>query len=646
MTQGRQQRIAAACAVLIASLVLCGCGGGPAVAVRTTPGQADTVRLQALMDSANNAVRRGDATNGAAFAREALRAARALGMREGGSEAMRLLGRARERANDVDSAMVCFRSAIAIADSADLQVAKAKALTNLGLLERSRGQYEEALEHLLACARIMEAHGDTLEVARTEHNISELYYRLGDLPKALASEQDALARYRRMGDAARTSNALCNLGYLLVLAKRPDTALIVLKGSVRSGDSVSVSGPVLKPRVNLALAYDALGLADSTMATNVYALRLAGEQGDLFTRIVLLNNIGEDLLKTGRVEEAGRNFRESLDLADSLGSLEDAMIAHGALAAYFERKGDLRAALAEERLHKSLSDSLMNDQRQSTMAETMVRYESEKKDRENEQLRTRMMAGELEQQRYRSWALLAIAALVIVVLAAFLFVGTVRQRERQRRLELEQQALRLQMDPHFLFNALNTIPGLYASADVRTAKNYVEHLADLLRSILETSRRPLVPLRSELEVLEHYLAVSVMRHPGHFTYTIIVYPEVDKDRVLVPPMLLQPLVENAIQHGLLPGPPGGAVRVEIVRQGLELVCRVLDNGIGREASGRSTARRLGDHLGLAVTEERIRKFNRGRGRIPGLRILDLSDAQGRAMGTEVVVRLHHMRDAS
>ncbi len=630
---------------LVALLVVFGCEGGSHEKVQRS-NAPDSLRTAAMLDSAALAIRAGREMAGADLSRQAMRLALAANSAAEESEAIRLLGRAKEAGNDLDSATICYRRALALADSAELPTARVRALTSLGLAENLRGQYAAALEHMLAAARINEALNDTLELARTHHNIAELHYHLGDLPSALASERDALSRYRRIGEARRTANSLSNLGYLLLLAEKPDSALIVLKEAVRMGDSASMSGPVLRPRVNLALAYDALGMADSNLVINQRALALADEQGDLFTRIVLLNNIGEDLMKMGKVEEAGHNFRESLHLADSVGSLEDAMIAHGALAGYHERKGDASAALAEERLRKVLSDSLMNSERQSTMAEMLVKYESEKKDRENEQLRSRMMAGELEQERYRSWALMAGSALVIVVLTAILLVSNVRQRERQRRLELEQQALRLQMDPHFLFNALNTIPGLYASADVRTAKSYVEHLADLLRSVLETSRQRLIPLRAELEVLEHYLAVSSMRHPGHFTYHIRVLPDVDKEHVLLPPMLLQPLVENAIQHGLVPREAGGALHVEIMRQGLELVCRVRDNGVGRSASQRSSAQRLGAHLGLSVTEQRITKFNGRRSRIQGLDIHDLADAKGRSAGTEVVVRLRYLRDAS
>jgi sensor histidine kinase YesM len=219
-----------------------------------------------------------------------------------------------------------------------------------------------------------------------------------------------------------------------------------------------------------------------------------------------------------------------------------------------------------------------------------------------------------------------------------LLLQRARERARRREAELEQQALRLQMDPHFLFNALNTIPGLYAAADVRTATAYVGHLSNLLRLILETSRKLQVPLRQELELLEHYLHVSRSRHPGAFTYAINVDPLIDRDAVCIPPMLLQPLVENAILHGLVPRKEGGALQVDIDRSNGVLVCRVRDNGIGRRASARANGDPFPVSRGLAITAERMRQYNRGRVATDGLRIVDLHDEQGRPKGTEVVVR--------
>lgn len=243
----------------------------------------------------------------------------------------------------------------------------------------------------------------------------------------------------------------------------------------------------------------------------------------------------------------------------------------------------------------------------------------------------------------RSWNLwLAVAAAVLVTVVLGLIIALVRRsmREaaRRREAELEHQALRAQMDPQFLFHALATIPVLYASGDPRQAQAYVEHVSKLLRLTLETSSKWRVPLRQEIDLLEHYLHVCSSRHPGAYTYSVHVDPSVDTESVTLPPLLLQPLVENAIVHGLVPRKEGGMLSVEIARVNDILVSRIRDNGIGRAASVRTKRHVPRPSEGLALTAERMRRFNRGRGPGDGLRILDLHDDRGRPAGTEVIVR--------
>jgi LytS/YehU family sensor histidine kinase len=274
----------------------------------------------------------------------------------------------------------------------------------------------------------------------------------------------------------------------------------------------------------------------------------------------------------------------------------------------------------------------MNADKDRTMSELLVQNDVQRRERENTELRTEQALAELRARDLR--VLLAVVCLLAMAVAvlAWSLVQRTRERARRRETELEQQALRLQMDPHFLFNALNTIPGLYASTDARTATTYVSHLSNLLRLILETSRTMQVPLRQELELLEHYLAVSTSRHSGVFSWWITVDPTLDRDAVRIPPMLLQPLVENAVHHGLVPRKRNGELHVEVARTGDTLVCRVRDNGIGRAARQRTKGEVLGASRGLQITAERLEQLNRGRAAEDGIRIVDLHDADGRRRG--------------
>jgi two-component system, LytTR family, sensor kinase len=172
--------------------------------------------------------------------------------------------------------------------------------------------------------------------------------------------------------------------------------------------------------------------------------------------------------------------------------------------------------------------------------------------------------------------------------------------------EARLNALRMQLDPHFLFNALNTISSLVVSQP-KLARGMIEQLGDLLRLSLESGRRQQVRLSEELEFLGHYLAIQKARF-GDSLNVVIDVSAASRD-VMVPSLILQPLVENAVRHGLSPRPGGGTVWVKATIDHPVLYITVEDDGVGLGESW--TEDRIG--LGLGVTRERIAMLHRAPG---------------------------------
>jgi signal transduction histidine kinase len=165
--------------------------------------------------------------------------------------------------------------------------------------------------------------------------------------------------------------------------------------------------------------------------------------------------------------------------------------------------------------------------------------------------------------------------------------------------EARLNALRMQLDPHFLFNALNTISS-QVDRDPKLARRMIEHLGDLLRMSLESKDRLEVPLAEEMAFLDHYLAIQKIRFGGHLHVETQIAPDVKY--ALVPCLLIQPLVENAIRHGISRRASGGTVIVSANREGDRLRIRVLDDGVGLPAGW--TLENSGG-VGLSVTRERV-----------------------------------------
>lgn len=217
-------------------------------------------------------------------------------------------------------------------------------------------------------------------------------------------------------------------------------------------------------------------------------------------------------------------------------------------------------------------------------------------------------------------------------------------RVEKRMVELEQKALRLQMNPHFIFHALNSIQGLITQKDEQTARLYLAKFSKLMRAILENSREQLIPLDKEMETLRDYLSLEKFTRNDAFDFSIHADEEVNTEEVLIPSMLLQPFVENSIIHGFSGLQRRGKIEITFRMHGKFLECRVRDNGIGREKAQLHKAQLDTRHksMALIVTQERLALINRQSGEQSGsgsIEIRDLTDENKLSCGTEVLIRI-------
>jgi len=244
-----------------------------------------------------------------------------------------------------------------------------------------------------------------------------------------------------------------------------------------------------------------------------------------------------------------------------------------------------------------------------------------------------------------TWWFIALLAIALGGSTVFYIQFRIKRAQSQLDLEnqmmdLERKALRLQMNPHFVFNALDAISGFIFKNEPQSAVKYLNSFAKLMRLTLETSREHFIPLESEVRLLSHYLELEALRFKGKFTYDLTISPDLDTYEVAIPPMLIQPHIENAILHGLRPKETQDG-KVTIVFEPLEedtLKCTISDNGIGREKSKEKAVQETGKKsLATEITQERIALMNKTNTFKLSFEILDLKESNGDAIGTQVVL---------
>jgi sensor histidine kinase YesM len=213
----------------------------------------------------------------------------------------------------------------------------------------------------------------------------------------------------------------------------------------------------------------------------------------------------------------------------------------------------------------------------------------------------------------------------------------------QKATELEMQALRAQMNPHFIFNCLNSINRFIFKNETRAACDYLTGFSRLIRMVLLHSQKKLIPLEDELEMLRLYLNMERLRFKDAFDYHIKTTNSVETSSIFIPPLLLQPFCENAIWHGLMHKEGPGHLNIELNETDDVLNCTITDNGIGlkKAAEYKSKSALHEKSFGLKITRERLSLLNTGSTGKTFYKMEDVLDEKGEVAGTTVKLDIYY-----
>ncbi len=350
--------------------------------------------------------------------------------------------------------------------------------------------------------------------------------------------------------------------------------------------------------------------------------------------------------------------RESLAIALETKTRHVMRDAYQILYSVFDKTHRNDSAYYYYKRYISMKDAVLNDQTKGKFAAYNYekKIESINKEKENQQTR-------LENEMFTKKILIG-GILVLSLLGIIIFRNIIlkRRNEKQRleheieiqklesertktelqhqATELEMQALRAQMNPHFIFNSLNSINRFILQNNKGEASEYLTKFSKLVRLILQNSNASLITLESELEALQLYLELESLRFNHRFNFTISIDDEIDAEVIKVPPLIIQPYAENAIWHGLMHKPDIGNLEIEVKEEAGFLQIKIGDDGIGRKKAAQLKSKSAETHksMGLKITEDRIammsKEENKG--------VVVISDrvlADGRNGGTVVILKI-------
>jgi tetratricopeptide (TPR) repeat protein len=446
----------------------------------------------------------------------------------------------------------------------------AKLYNNIGVVYQSQSSYFKALEYFIKAQKIQEKRKDT-NLGITYTNIGNSYLHQKDLAKAFHYYTKAKNEFDQNPNPRALGEWFNNIG-------------LYYKANFESSKAIKSWNDAIAIFTTID---DKFGIADSYL----YLSQLYLDQNQL--------------------NEAKQNATTSLKLAQELKVLEQMVLSEKLLSDIFSKENNPSQALHHFKLYSQAKDSLTNEKNIRKSVEEELTFDFEKREaiKEKEIEKKELLLQEQSKQNKMQLFFAALFGLLLFGIG-FLIYSRIQLKKNltlQKELaEYEQKALHLQMNPHFVFNCLGSISSFIVQNGTDSAIKYLSKFSKLMRLTLEYSKESLIPIDKEIESLQNYLELEQLRFNNKFSFSIFKSDNIEDDMAL-PPLLLQPFIENAIIHGVIPKKEMGTIAIRFTIEKENLVCTIEDNGIGFHQSKLAKENTVLAHKSMAldITKKRL-----------------------------------------
>jgi tetratricopeptide (TPR) repeat protein len=518
------------------------------------------------------------------------------------------------------------------------------ALQGLGRSYRQRGLGKISLEYYISAMEAAKLSGNEKVIADAMYYLGVEYAWENKRDIAKKYYDDALLKYQQMKDTSGIMNASTVLGILYCFTKERSKAeesfSEVIRLSQEVGDSIAMAYAYYEVS---ALIYD--GQRDSAQRLTAIAYQVFLRHHEYQAYINSFKSYALRFVNEGKLEEAKKQTQACINMSAEIGNTIFLSGCYGLLSEIYSRQLNYKEAFRYKNMQDSIDVIERDRNNTEIIQEKLAKYESDKQE------------AEIARQKNIRNSLTGSVALVLVLtgLGFMIYKRNRDAKEKQKEAEfnlqvsdVEMKALRAQMDPHFIFNSLNSINNFIQKNNTVDASEYLIKFARLVRIILENSGQKEVPLSEDLEALKLYMEIERVRLSNKFNFTIDVEEGIDESEIYVPSMMLQPLVENSIWHGLSGKKDPGNIYIRIKKENNMLHCEVEDDGLGRRhphasdglaglASVTSTRR----SMAMSITEERISILNKTHPDAPAISGLWIHDLP---QGLRVELRLPYITE--
>ena len=503
--------------------------------------------------------------------------------------------------------------------------------------------YDNALEQYKKGLKEAEDLKDSAQILSFKNCMANIYKLQGKNEEALALYKEVLTNEKKQNNKSGERIAYDNMGDVYLQQNKVEAAKDVYQSAQKSAREDNDQEGISKSYENIANTYKLEGKTADELELRKKKAEVSDQTNDDEALAKDYLEIGQLYQTQQKPTQAMFYLNKSIALSKEKGLLEVEAKSQEVLSDVYKQQQNFPKALEHYQLYVQAKDSLLSSRENKINNIISFNDELSLKQKQIALLEKDMQLNETTIQllnEEKSFFRLVIYALIMGLLIVLVSSWMVYINAKKRRIanqSLILRSLRSQMNPHFIFNALNSVNNFISKNDERSANKYLSDFSKLMRTVMENSRYEFISLSTELSILQLYLSLEHARFKEKFDYSLTVSEELSLEQTQIPPMLIQPYIENAIWHGLRYKEEKGLLTVSIQPHGEELLVTIEDNGIGRKKSAelKTHNQKDKDSIGLKNTEARIAIINELYKTNMRVRLEDLDRTTG--SGTKVTV---------
>ncbi|MFO8022225.1 MAG: tetratricopeptide repeat protein [Perlabentimonas sp.] len=477
---------------------------------------------------------------------------------------------------------------------------------NAGIMYNADGQITEAADYMITGIKLAKQTNDSI-------NLIKCYIELGDIYVEQDKVDQAETYYLQALDILDTTSFSRSqvslydvLGYVKERQNQFTQAETWYKKAYRICNQIDYKSG--KAQLLYRMGHLQKLNKDWQTALSYFrsALDVENEIGSISNQLVDKNEIADVYIRLKKHNKAEKLLRAVVNEAQENNLIRPLKHAHRLMYQNYKQMGAAARALQHFESYRQIEDSIYNVQQLEIVEDMRERYETAEKEQTIIKLNAEKELKEekIKRQQQLLWSIISGSVFMVIILILLYLQN--KRKAALKRLQVEQQLFRAQLNPHFLFNALNAIKGYIAAHKTDEAANFLTDFSSLMRQTLESSIDEITSLQSEIELLTAYLRLQQMRLEYKFQFQIETDSRIDTEDIKFPAMFLQPFVENAIEHGIKKG--GNLVSIRFYQENTRLVITLEDNGPGIKNS--ATNRGKHRSRGMEIIQKRLQLMNK------------------------------------